>query len=218
MGYLKLGHVLTANMTGTTVLLGIAAGQGKFWSAIRSLAALLGFMTGVGIGSSLVRRRKQRWQKTLSRSLTIEFLLILLMAVLWFGFMLKNEHFVTFACIVLSAVAMGMQSATIRHLDIPGVVTTYISGTITAVVAEVVTNFRGVFRSVVGDDKKALPVRLEKRIGIQLWIFLIYGGMAALTAFIYLKGMGFLPLLPLLLIMSVLIMLRKSGLKKHVKN
>lgn len=206
MGYLKLGHVLTANMTGTTVLLGIAAGQGKFLAAIRSLVALMGFMTGVGVGSVLVGRqgRDSSWVRTLSLSLSLECGLIVLMAVLWLAYMRPNETFVIFACIILSSLAMGMQSATIRHLGIPGVVTTYISGTITAVVTEVVGNFRGVLGSLGGAGTPALPPPLEKRMGLQLWIFLVYGGVAALTALIYLQGIRFLPLVPLVLILCVL--------------
>lgn len=204
MGYLKLGHVLTANMTGTTVLLGIAVGQEKFLAAGRSLTALAGFVTGVGVGTVLSNRKIGTWVRTLSVSLTLECGLMVLMAALWLVFMRHNESFVIFCCIVLSSVAMGMQSATIRHLKIPGVVTTYISGTITAVVAEVVRNFRGVFGGLVRTGEADLPEPLEKRIGLQLWIFLVYGGVAALTALIYLKGMRFLPLLPLVLILCVL--------------
>lgn len=204
MGYLKLGHVLTANMTGTTVLLGIAVGQGKFLSAVRSLTALAGFVTGVGAGTALGSRKSGTWVRTLSFSLTLECGLMLLMAALWLAFMHLNESFVIFACIVLSSVAMGMQSATIRHLRIPGVVTTYISGTITSVVAEVVGNFRGVFGGLARTGEADLPEPLEKRIGLQLWIFLVYGSVAALTALIYLNGMRFLPLLPLVLMLCVL--------------
>lgn len=46
IGYLKLGEVFTANMTGNTVLLGIALGRGKSEAAIRSFIALIGFVTG----------------------------------------------------------------------------------------------------------------------------------------------------------------------------
>jgi uncharacterized membrane protein YoaK (UPF0700 family) len=208
IGYLKLGHVLTANMTGTTVLLGIAAGQGKLLSAVRSLAALAGFMTGVAAGTVLVNRRDSTWVRTLSESLGMECVLVAAMAVFWLAFMRKEPSLVVFGCIVLSSVAMGMQSATIRHLKIPGIVTTYISGTITAVVTGIVKHFKGVVASVVHPGQDTLPSALETRIDLQLWVFLVYGGVAALTALLYLKGMRFLPLLPLVLILGVLGVLR----------
>ena len=208
MGYLKLGHVLTANMTGTTVLLGIAAGQGKLLSAVRSLAALAGFVTGVAAGTLLVNRRDSTWVRTLSESLGVECGLMAVMAALWLVWMRKEPSLAVFGCIVLSSVAMGMQSATIRHLKIPGIVTTYISGTITAVVTGIVKHFKGVVGSLVHPGQETLPSALEARIDLQLWVFLVYGGAAALTALLYLRGMRFLPLVPLVLILGVLGLLR----------
>lgn len=210
IGYLRLGHVLTANMTGTTVLLGVAAGQGRFFSAVRSLAALLGFMAGVGAGTYLVNRRRRSWVGTLFFSLSIEGVLLFSMSALWLPFFGRNTDFVVFASILLCAVSMGMQSATIRHLQIPGVVTTFISGTITQVVSEAVVHFRGIVRAVSGDEK-GLSGKLEKRMGLQFAIFLVYGCAAGLTSFIDLEGLGFLPLLPLVLILCALAVLKKHA-------
>ncbi len=44
ISYLGLGHVFTAMMTGNTVLLGLALGQGHILDALRSIRALLGFV------------------------------------------------------------------------------------------------------------------------------------------------------------------------------
>jgi uncharacterized membrane protein YoaK (UPF0700 family) len=49
IGYLKLGHVLTANMTGNTVLIGVSLGQLQLVQAIRGFIALTGFVIGVCI-------------------------------------------------------------------------------------------------------------------------------------------------------------------------
>lgn len=208
MGYLRLGHVLTANMTGNTVLLGIAIGEGKFASVMKSFTALLGFILGVAAGSLLVQGKRKGWFATFSFSLTLEFFLILVMAILWLRFIKPNENFALFSCIILSAIAMGLQSATIRHLHIPGVVTTYISGTITVVVSELAQNFGKILRRVFHPKTKGLPEQLEKRIGLQLLIFITYAGIAAVTALIYGEGMGFLPLLPLTLILIVIVIVR----------
>ena len=51
LSYLKLGHVFTANMTGNTVLLGIAIGQLHRLAALRAALALLGFGVGVAIAT-----------------------------------------------------------------------------------------------------------------------------------------------------------------------
>lgn len=47
IGYLSLGHVFTANMTGNIVLLGIAAGSSLQLTALHSITALSGFVLGV---------------------------------------------------------------------------------------------------------------------------------------------------------------------------
>jgi uncharacterized membrane protein YoaK (UPF0700 family) len=60
IGYLVLGHVFTANMTGNAVLLGLAFGQGQFQAAFRALLALGGFILGVAIGAILAPRRDRR--------------------------------------------------------------------------------------------------------------------------------------------------------------
>jgi uncharacterized membrane protein YoaK (UPF0700 family) len=53
LSYLKLGHVFTANMTGNTVLLGIALGQWHGLAALRAALALLGFGVGVAIATRM---------------------------------------------------------------------------------------------------------------------------------------------------------------------
>lgn len=46
VSYVMLGRVLVANMTGNTVLLGLALGRGDWSRLIRSTVALLGFSSG----------------------------------------------------------------------------------------------------------------------------------------------------------------------------
>ncbi len=60
IGYLGLGHVFTANMTGNAVLLGLALGQGEGLVAVRSVVALGGFGLGVAIGATIVSKDRER--------------------------------------------------------------------------------------------------------------------------------------------------------------
>src|SRR4030095_15306801 len=50
------GHVFTAMMTGNTVLLGLALGQGEVLAALRSILALIGFAIGAFVGAIIVVR------------------------------------------------------------------------------------------------------------------------------------------------------------------
>ena len=54
VSYLALGRVFTANMTGNTVLLGLALVQGDAAGAGRSALALGGFLAGGALGARLV--------------------------------------------------------------------------------------------------------------------------------------------------------------------
>ena len=60
LGYLGLDHVFTANMTGNTVLLGLATGRGEVLATLRSFSALLGFVAGVGAGAAAIQSQKPR--------------------------------------------------------------------------------------------------------------------------------------------------------------
>jgi uncharacterized membrane protein YoaK (UPF0700 family) len=131
------------------------------------------------------------------------------MGLLWLALMSHFHHFVVIGSIVLCSIAMGLQSATVTHLEIPGVVTTYITGTITAIVSEVVVNFKGLRHSIRARSENRMPAKLEKRIGLQAGIFLVYLAAAALTVLIYRLGLKFLPLVPLVLILAVILLVTR---------
>src|SRR5215472_15796501 len=60
VSYLGLGHIFTANMTGNTVLLGLALGQAQWFAALRSAVALAGYLAGAAGGALLIDRAPRR--------------------------------------------------------------------------------------------------------------------------------------------------------------
>src|SRR5258708_2685846 len=60
ISYLGLGHVFTAMMTGNTVLLGLAIGQGQVLAALRSVIALAGVCLGAAVRAFIVEREAKR--------------------------------------------------------------------------------------------------------------------------------------------------------------
>lgn len=207
MSYYRLDHVFTANMTGNTILLGLAIGQGKLASSLHSLAALAGFFTGTVAGALIVENKKKGWSYYITLSVGIECFIIFILALIWFesGTTLRDP--ILYISILLSAIAMGLQSATIRHLNIPGVVTTFITGTITSIGMSAVSGFRSGFKRKVKDGLPRLPVtkNLEQRIELQVMVFFAYGLTAVLTGWIEYRGATLLPVLPLVLILFVLV-------------
>jgi len=120
VSYLGLGRVFIANMTGNTVLLGMALAAGASENAVRSSIALGGFCAGALAGARI----------TVSRALFAE---AVILAVFASGWTLSNAASDTAARVLigLSAFAMGMQSAAVTRLEVAGVTTTYITGTLT---------------------------------------------------------------------------------------
>ena len=138
LSYLGLGRVFTANMTGNTVLLGIAFAELDGAAIRRSSLALVGFLAGAAAGAWIVERdhSDSPWPWSVTLALTLESLLLLAFAAVWY---LAQDTLATAttraALIVLSALAMGVQSAAVIRLEITGIATTYLTGTLTNLVS-----------------------------------------------------------------------------------
>lgn len=131
LSYLGLGHVFTSNMTGNTILLGLALGQEQGLAALRSAIALAGFLAGVVVGAMLVGPEEGRgiWPARVTAACALESAILLAVAL---GGLLVGAAPAApevYALIALAALAMGLQSAAVRVLGVSGVTTTYITGT-----------------------------------------------------------------------------------------
>jgi uncharacterized membrane protein YoaK (UPF0700 family) len=136
ISYLGLGRVFTANMTGNTVLLGLALVQVDTQEALRASLALIGFFGGGVLGAWIVEKGPPAglWPRTIA--LAVEWGFLVVFAVGWVYTGGKAETFAARApLIVLSALAMGVQSAAARRLEVSGIATTYITGTVTTLAA-----------------------------------------------------------------------------------
>jgi len=154
--FLHLGHVFSSVITGTLVLLGIAAGTHDAALAGNCGVALASYVAGVAVGALLSARRAGRWMagwrgrrseaaiarreiwpSWLTVALGLEFCVLALFCV---GWELSGGHPSGAAEQLLLAnagIAMGVQAATIRHLG--EISTTYLTGTMTGVVSALVT-------------------------------------------------------------------------------
>ena len=140
LSYVGLGHVFTANMTGNTVLLGLALGRVEGLASLRSLAALAGFALGVAAGALIVERGDRT--SAVRRTVALEGAILAALAAAWLAAGAEPSSGGLYGLIALSAVAMGIQSAAIRRVGVGGVATTYITGTLTGLVDGVVAGLR----------------------------------------------------------------------------
>jgi uncharacterized membrane protein YoaK (UPF0700 family) len=137
ISYLGLGHVFTAMMTGNMVLLGLALAQGEALAALRSILALIGFSIGVFAGAIVVERESEpaEWPAAVTTALAFE-TLVLAIFVATSTLFDSTRAGIIYLLIILSAFAMGIQSAAVRRLGVPGIATTYITGTLTSLMVD----------------------------------------------------------------------------------
>jgi uncharacterized membrane protein YoaK (UPF0700 family) len=138
ISYLGLGHVFTAMMTGNTVLLGLALAQGEALAALRSILALIGFSIGVFVGAIIVERdsKPTEWPAAVTAALALEAVVLAIFSAAYSLCASERAAGATLLLIVLSSLAMGIQSAAVRRLGVPGIATTYITGTITSLMVD----------------------------------------------------------------------------------
>ena len=189
ISYLGLGRVFTANMTGNAVLLGLALGQGQGLASLRSIIALGGFGLGVALGALIVERHGKRgeWSPAVTRAVLLEGIVLGIFTLTWHLPGAARTGDLVYALIALSAVAMGIQSAAIRHLNVPGIATTYITGTLTSFMVGIVNWLRPAGRSKPAGQLvvQASPAaRWERGTGLQAAVFVLYG-LAAIVSGIF---------------------------------
>lgn len=194
LSYMGLGQVLTANMTGNTVLLGLALGQAETRAAARSSIALVGFLLGASLGASMTSRGQpgSMGSPMVIVTLGIEWCLLVALGIGWYQSSdLDQNQALQAALIMLSALAMGLQSAVGRHLNIPGIATTYITGTLVSLSALVVARARTVQALPPGPVQLpptagAVPSRPSLGLLAATWMIYIGGAAAAAMSLTFL--------------------------------
>ena len=119
--YLGLGRVFTANMTGNTVLLGVAAAEGSSSDVLRALVALGGFCLGGAAGMAWMGERDGSWAWLTRWVFALETLALAALLAVWQS---AGAGSLRLLLVALSGVAMGAQSAAVRISNVPGVNTT----------------------------------------------------------------------------------------------
>jgi uncharacterized membrane protein YoaK (UPF0700 family) len=138
VGYLTLA-LFTANMTGNTVLLGIAIGHGSWPSMVRVLLAIAAFVGGAAAGALLLGGGRR-----LGHVFGLEAACLVVGLAAWLH--LRHPHAVgvipgptAFPLIVFLSAAMGAQSAAVRRVGEQRISTTYVTGTLTTLAVDAVT-------------------------------------------------------------------------------
>lgn len=177
LSYRQLGQVFTSAMTGNAALLGLDFGQGNIPATSRNMAAFASFLVGLALGAALLRGRQDMpgWSRAMTGALLVEEGLLVAFAALWHLGAGPSSDGLLYELIALSAIAMGVQSAAAHHVGVPGVTTTYFTGTLTNIVV-----------GVVGRSSRPAATRAPRRTRWPAFAFLAYILGAALTGFLLL--------------------------------
>lgn len=173
-GFVLFDNVFVANMTGNSVMLGIAAVTGRTDTTVRAVLALLGFLAGAAAGTLLTDRARQSgaaetWPASVTAALVVEALLLIAAAAAWAADLLSYA-----ALVFVLGAAMGVQSAAARKLAVPAVSTVVLTSTLTAFVARLIRHIRHLRtpeRAVVEPHKGAA-------ILFGVWIAYVIGAAA----------------------------------------
>lgn len=137
VSYIGLGHVFTANMTGNVVLLGFAVGGVAQLSVSRSFTSLLAFLVGALVGGRIAlqkcRSPQRRWLLVAGTS---EALMLVLAAILSIGYTHEPPAMRLYAVIILTALPMGLRTATVRRLGVADITTTVVTTTLAGLVSD----------------------------------------------------------------------------------
>jgi len=199
-----IAHVFTANMTGNAVLLGISLGRELSIATLHSVAALVTFTAGVVLGSILVGEsaRGIPW-KGVRIATVIETVVLALFAVVFFLPLPRTGEVSLELLIGLSGFAMGMQSATVKRLNLPGIATTYITGTMTSLIAGLIHHWG----NEEAEDGAQDDAPIERSLVLQAWVFVLYGLAATTSAVLYQHWPAGVALFPLAAIIIVTVTL-----------
>ncbi len=194
-GYLGLGKVFTANMTGNIVLLGIALSEGRSADSERPLFALVAFVVGTCLGGWLCRDvpPKRGWSPQITHTMLLEAGLLLTYAAWWFHVAPAQRVDLVYPYIAMLGLAMGLQGAAAYHLGIPGVVTTVVTGTLTSL-------FTGLTKIA---SRKTEPTPDKSPLLLQAIVVVTYCGGAATSGLLMLHARplaGFFPITMILIV------------------
>jgi uncharacterized membrane protein YoaK (UPF0700 family) len=186
ISFLGLGQVFTANMSGNLVFFGLALGGGAAAQALRSVVAFACFLAGAAVAAGLrgPLPRGRMWSRGVTVALALATVAEAALLAGWIATDGQPGTGAEYGLIAASAVAMGAQSAAV--LSLADVTTTYLTGTMTALMVD----------AVRGEESPRSAVR---RVGVVV----AFVAAAAVAALLLAHARALAPLVPVILMGAV---------------
>lgn len=145
IGFTRLGGVFTSVMTGNMVLLGVAGGRGEGSLALHTGVAFAGYVGGALLGGRIAGKatsKKALWPRSITVALGAELAVFCVFAVWWETDGAAPTGATALALLAVNAVALGIQSSAVLRFGVGGLSTTYLTGTLTTVIAKITSKDR----------------------------------------------------------------------------
>jgi uncharacterized membrane protein YoaK (UPF0700 family) len=145
VAFTRLGNVFTSVMTGNMVLLGVAVGRGELTALEHTGLAVASFIIGTVAGAHIAGSPQAGdpvWPRPLSRALGTELAIFAAVAAGWWASGSDPAGGTQSALLAASALALGIQSSAVLRLNVSGLSTTYLTGTLTTLVQTLTTTRR----------------------------------------------------------------------------
>lgn len=138
IGFLALGGAFSSVMTGNMVLLGLASSVGDWGLARHVGLAILSFVIGVAAGTWISGKPAPSdgvWPRRVTAALSVEALLVLVFLLVWEVTLETRSVPIEQLLLGLAALSLGIQSSAVQRFGVPGLSSTYLTGTLTKLVA-----------------------------------------------------------------------------------
>jgi uncharacterized membrane protein YoaK (UPF0700 family) len=201
IGFLALGSAFTSVMTGNLVLTGIAVAETDLTALALTLTAIGSFVLGAAIGARTAGSATPGdpvWPRAVTVALSAELALMTAFAVGWWVLHSAPPVVAFLPLLGLNAAALGLQSSAIQRFGVSGLSTTYLTGTLTAVVIRVVSG------------------RPLREVAHSLWILLGLVTGAATATLLVARAPVAVPALQLGSLGLVLVLAQRSGRLRRV--
>ncbi|MGJ0118874.1 YoaK family protein [Williamsia sp. MIQD14] len=180
-----LGHVFASVITGNVVVIGVGLGSGDLTVMSHAAVAVVAYAVGVASAAGFTRSTRSATRR-LVWLYTVELVALACVAALWIAADAHPGGASRYVALILAAGAMGVQTRAFALVGVPGLSSTYFTGTLTGLLTDLVVDGH---------------LRRSAAIGL---VSLLAGASASGALVSHLAVAA--PLLPLALVAAVLIL------------
>jgi uncharacterized membrane protein YoaK (UPF0700 family) len=178
VGFISLGHIYTANMSGNTVAIGIQAVSQNWPETLRRATPVLAYFIGLLFCRLLIEvGARKRIRSIATVALVFEIALLIPVCAIP-GLWADRAIEVSLAYVALLALAMGIQNGALTHFSSLTVHTGFVTGTLVKCAERTAKYLTWIFDEICQRDQPLIAVirrsGKEKQFQLSAWLLMIW--------------------------------------------